>query len=154
MRSMVEYLTQNKLVTYCITALGYIPACFIGISLESYSILAVLIILDVGTGVTRSLVITGGRSVTSKKLGMGVLKKGHMMLIPWLLVLSGHGMGVDLLLVAKAILGGLIASELYSIMGNIYSIYTGEDKPEFDGVAFVLRKSMGMVKKVITKTAE
>jgi hypothetical protein len=145
----MEWFINNKIITYCLTALGYIPACIIGLSIESYSILALFIILDVGTGITRSLVTSGGRSVTSSRLSLGLLKKGHMFVVPWLVTLAGHGMGVDLLLGAKVILGGLIASELYSILGNIYSIYTGEDKPEFDGVKFILKTTLGGFKDFI-----
>jgi len=145
----MHQFVDNKIITYCLTALGYIPACFIGISLESYAILAILLVIDTGTGVTRSILNDGGRAVTSRKFAKGVIKKAHMVIVPWLVVLAGQGMGLDLLLFAKAVLGGLIASELYSILGNIYSIYTGEDKPEFDGVKFIMNSTMKGVKNIL-----
>jgi toxin secretion/phage lysis holin len=145
----MNLFVDNKLITYCLTALGYIPACFIGLSIESYAILGVLLIVDTATGITRSIFNDGGRAVTSRKFATGVIKKAHMVIIPWLVLVAGQGMGVDLLIFAKAVLGALIASELYSILGNVYSIYTEEDKPEFDGVKFVMSSTMNGIKNLL-----
>lgn len=118
----------------------YIPAFLLGLSLQSFTILAVFMLVDVGTGLVRTYVVNGGHSIKSSRLGAGVLSKTCIILIPVLLVWGGEGAGINLLPVAQGTLSVLILAELYSILGNVQSIRLRKDIMEFDAVNFIILK--------------
>lgn len=124
--------------TVVIKNLLYIPAALAGISMENYSILGILLIIDVFTGVWRSAVISGGDSVTSWKGINGLISKFLVLLIPLVVAYMGHGIGIDLNAMVGSALGILITATGYSIIGNIYGIRTGKAVREFDAVRFLL----------------
>lgn len=125
-------------MTVILKNLGYIPAVFLGLSTESYGILAGLMILDTITGVIRAGVVHGWRSVNSHNLSFGILSKMCLILVPLIVALAGRGAGFDLTLVAKGALSILILSEAYSILGNVQSIRIRKDIVEFDAINFLL----------------
>jgi len=116
----------------------YVPAIFVGLSMQSFGILAVLLILDVITGIWRSWSMYGGDSVTSAKAINGIISKFLFLLIPLVVAYMGHGAGLNLVAVAQAALGILIFATGYSIIGNIYTIRTGVAVKEFDAVRLIL----------------
>lgn len=119
---------------------SYIPALFVGLSFESYTILAVFMVLDTILGVIKAAVLSHeGEKVVSYRLKSGILSKISVMLVPLLLAWTGRGIGLDLVAVAQATLALLILSEFYSILGNIYSIYTRKKVDEFDAIGWILR---------------
>lgn len=129
--------------------LGYIPAVFLGLSTESYGILALLMIMDTITGVIRAGVVHGWGSVNSHNLSFGVLSKMCLILTPFVVVIAGRGAGVDLTMVAKGALSVLILSEAYSILGNTQSIRIRKDVLEFDAINVVLSKLRGVLEKLL-----
>lgn len=132
--------------------LGYIPAIFLGLSFQSYTILAIFMIIDTIAGITRSGTLHGWRSVTSFKLTSGILAKSLIILLPLLIALAGIGIGIDLIFLAKGALGMLILAQLYSIIGNIYAIKVKKDIHEFDAVGWVLLKIKFTVEKILLDT--
>lgn len=131
--------------------LGYIPAIFVGLSLESYAILAVLMVIDTLFGITRVAVIYGGRHIKSYKLIAGLLSKLTVLTIPLLMVWAGRGAGLDLLFVAQGTLGVLVLAEFYSILGSVYAIRVRRDVAEFDAVAAVIRTVQRLIENIIKK---
>ena len=132
---------------------SYIVAVFVSLSPESYSILAVFMIVDTFTGIVRSGVIKGWKSVTSHELTSGILAKCLVILVPFLLALAGKGIGLQLDIIAKSALNVLILSELYSILSNIQSIRLKKDIAEFDAVNYLLGTLRAFLEKnVKTKT--
>jgi len=125
----------------------YIPAVFIGLSVESYGVLAALIVLDVVTGIWRVAVIEGGDYVTSWKAINGLVSKFLFLLIPVTVAYMGHGMGIDLIALAKTALSLLTLATGYSIIGNIYGIRTGKVVKEFDAVRLIL----GQIERLLAK---
>lgn len=120
--------------------LGYIPAIFIGLSVESYAVLAIFMVFDTILGIARTYIVHGGKEISSARLTSGIISKLSIILIPLLMAWGGRGAGVDLAMIAQATLGMLILAELYSILGNIYAIRLREDVYEFDAVSWVLRR--------------
>ena len=129
--------------------LGYIPAMLLGLSSESYTILAAFMLIDTITGVARAGVLGGWRSVTSFKFTSGIVSKAVVIIVPLLLVWAGRGAGLDLLPVASAALGILILAQLYSVLGNIYSIHVRRDVHEFDVVELILRQVRIIVERIL-----
>lgn len=130
--------------------LGYIPALFFaGLSGEAHIILAVLMVVDTIFGVIRVYVVYGGEHIRSYRLSAGVLSKLTVLGVPLLIAWGGRGAGLDFLFLAQATLGVLCLAQLYSILGNIYSIRVRRDVKEFDAVAFILRKVQLLIERIL-----
>lgn len=132
----------------------YIPIFFLGLSMKSFGILAMFMLLDVITGMVRAYVVHGGSSIKSYRLGAGILSKLCIILVPVLVVWGGEGANIDLLMVAQGALSVLILAELYSILGNIQSIRLRQDVMEFDAVNFLILKLRDYLEGVIKKDHE
>lgn len=128
---------------------SYIAAALLGLSIESYLILGILMVLDTIGGVMKSYVLYGGYSIKSYKLSSGIISKLTIIGIPVIVAWAGRGVGLDFIGIAKAILGMLILSELYSILGNAYSIRIGKEIEEFDAVGFVIGKARDIIERII-----
>lgn len=126
---------------------------YLNISAESATILGILIVVDVVTGVAKAGSIYGGSAIKSSILERGVLAKLLLVLIPACIALAGKAVGVELSSIAQDTLNVLVLSELYSIVGNIYAVKTGVDKVEFDAVAYVLGQLKGLLKNFIKEDA-
>lgn len=108
-------------------------------------------IIDTITGVARSGTIHGWRSVTSHLMTVGILAKCMVLLVPFLLSLAGHAIGVEVAFIAKSALNVLIISELYSILSNIQSIRLGRDVQEFDAVNYLLTRLRDTLERYVKK---
>lgn len=134
--------------------LMYIPAFFLGLSMQSFGVLAAFMMIDVITGLVRAYTVHGGRSIKSYRLGAGILSKLCIILVPLLVVWGGEGAHIDLLLVGQGALSVLILAELYSILGNIQSIRLRKDVMEFDAVNFIVLKLRDYLESIIKKEHE
>lgn len=128
--------------------LAYVPAILVGLSLHSYGILAIFLILDIITGIWRSAAINGGSSITSWKAINGFMSKFLFLLIPVVLAWAGQGVGLNLVALAQSALGVLILSTGYSIIGNIYTVRTGNAVKEFDAVRIILLQIENLLKRI------
>lgn len=144
-------MTEHITTTAFIKNLGYIPAVLIGLSLESYLILAVLMIIDTLFGIMRVFVIYGGHHIKSYKLVSGVVAKITVIGVPVMLAWAGRGSGIDLYPLAQGTLGVLILAEVYSILGSVYAIRIRKDVPEYDAVSAILRGLQKIIEKIIKK---
>jgi len=129
--------------------IAYVPAIFLGLSHDSYAILAVFMVIDTILGVTRVGIVHGGSHIRSYKLTAGIIAKVCVVLVPLLTVWAGRGVGIDLSLFAQWTLGALILAQFYSILSNIFSIHKREDVDEFDAVSFVLKKLRAIIEKML-----
>lgn len=136
---MTEAITSKwiaaKNITYVIAVFAYLH-----VSVETIIILTTLMAIDVITGVIRSGVLHGWRTVTSHLLSIGVMKKLLFLMIPFILALSAKGVGVDLMWVISWAISALILSETYSALSNIYAIHTKKDVEEFDAMSYILER--------------
>lgn len=126
----------------------------VGLSIESFAIFGVLIVIDTITGVARTMIIHGGRSFTSSKLTSGVIAKAFIISVPLLVAWAGKGAGIDMTALAQGVLSVLIIAELYSILGNIYAIHIRRDVAEFDAVAFILGKTRTIIENILKNTTK
>jgi toxin secretion/phage lysis holin len=143
-------MTTHEITTITVLKnMGYIPAIILGLSTESYAILAVLMLIDTITGVIRAGVVHGWRSVNSHNLSFGILSKMCLILVPLIVAMASRGSGLDLTLVAKGSLSAIILSEAYSILGNVQSIRIRKDIQEFDAIHFILVKLRKILEKLL-----
>lgn len=111
---------------------------YFNIEAEVFCTFAILLGIDYITGVWKAKAL--GHSITSNKMKYGLISKFSLILIPLVLALAAKGLQMeahDILLVGMNI---LILSETYSIIGNIYSIRTKQELPEYDAVAMIGKK--------------
>ena len=130
---------------------AYIPALLIGLSMESYVILAVLMLIDTLFGLIRVGIIHGARNIKSYKLIAGALSKITVIALPFILVWAGRGAGLDFTPIAQATLGVLVLAEIYSIVGSMYAIRVKRDVPEWDAVSWILRSVQKVIENIIKK---
>jgi toxin secretion/phage lysis holin len=149
----MEFATATT-ATAAIKNTGYVALFvlsveYLGITPISLVILTCLIITDVATGILKSAAIHGWVSIRSSVFQRGIIAKCLLIVAPLSLAVAGKGIGFSTSVLAQSVLNLLILSETYSIFGNINAVRTGEEKAEFDAVAFVLSKVRETLKKII-----
>lgn len=147
----METITTKFSIYTLLKNFSYIGASLLSLNIESYSILGIFMIVDTVTGVARSGTIHGWRSITSHVMTVGILAKCMVLLVPFLLSLAGHAIGVEVAFIAKSALNVLIISELYSILSNIQSIRLGREVQEFDAVNYLLTKLRDTLERYVKK---
>ncbi len=113
--------------------------------------LAVFMALDMFLGWVKASVVDTIENPTSKKAKKGILVKSVIFAIP---IVVGVIWGAladkeSAMKVVNVQLTALLIAEGYSIVGNAYSIYTGEELSEFDAITFLLKKTAGKIKLVL-----
>ena len=132
--------------------LAYVPAAIAGISIGSYFVLACLLVFDIATGMWRSAIVNGGGSLKSFRALNGFFSKFLFLSVPVVIAYMGHGIGLNLNAIATASLGVLTLGTGYSILGNIYTIRTGQAVAEFDALRVILRSIEGILNKYMVPT--
>lgn len=147
-------MTHEPFSTFSLAKnLAYIPAFLLGLSSESYVILACFMALDTFLGVMRVYVVHGGKYIRSYKLTAGIVSKLSVLLVPLLIAYTGKGVGLDMLWLAQWALGALLLAQFYSIVSNIYSIRLQKDVDEFDAVSWVLRRVQKVIEKALLESS-
>jgi hypothetical protein len=141
----VSLWTAFKNSTYVMAFLASVQ--YLGFHPETLAIFTGLMLIDLVTGIARTLKNHGGKGITSSGLRDGVLKKTLLLVALFTLGLTGKGVGFDLTRLIQASVTVLILAECYSILGNVHSATTGKSKNEFDAISYILDQ----VKQVITK---
>lgn len=136
-------MEQNQIILW-IKNLLYIPAFFIALGIPeqtswSITILTILMLVDFITGVSASYKINGRCSITSKRMTSGALSKLVILLIPFIIAITGKGIGIDFMTYVQGSLVILILSEAYSNLGNIQSFRIGKKVAEVDAVSLLLQ---------------
>lgn len=98
----------------------------------------VLIVIDYLTGLGKAYQL--GHSITSNKMKYGIVSKLALVTVPITLAVAAKGLDKDADILLTASMSILIISEVYSIIGNYYSMTTGEEMPEYDAVAAIAKK--------------
>jgi len=122
---------------------------WIGLNPQAMAVFSILMLVDIATGVTRAAIVSGGRSVRSAVLKKGVVAKLLILTAIFSVALAGKGIGFDMAVLAQAAVNVLILGELYSILGNVHSVRTGNKKIEFDAVAFILSRVRELLEKAM-----
>lgn len=118
---------------------------YLGLDQEIFTALGWLLFIDYFTGVWKAKTL--GHTISSNKMKYGVVSKFSLMLIPFVFALAAKAMDTNAANVLFVGMNILVLSEVYSIIGNIYSIRTKEEMPEFDAVAALGHK----IRKILIK---
>lgn len=146
--STTSTLTTLKNSSY---VLGFIASVeWLGYRPESVVILLALMLLDLGTGLTRARKQEGGSAITSASLKRGITAKLLMLSAMVSVALTARGTGIPLENLAQGMMTILMLGELYSILGNIHSSKTGKKKVEFDAVSVILNKVKTLIDKLVS----
>lgn len=108
---------------------------YLNIAEEPFLIFGVLLVIDYLTGIAKARAL--GQSITSNKMKYGFASKGSLLLLPIVIALGIKAVGGDSHYVLLAGMNILIISEVYSIIGNIYSLGKKEEFPEYDALAMI-----------------
>lgn len=127
----------------------YIPILWVGLPLDAYGILFILMIIDIVSGVAASYVIRGKHSIKSHLFSTGIVSKVILLTMPLVLALVAKGVGIDIVGFASNVLSLFILSEGYSIVGNYISIRRKEYIEEFDAIGFILSGIQKTLLKII-----
>lgn len=132
---MLEATTTIKIIwNFLIVLLSGVLA-YLEISQEPFTIFAILLVIDYITGVWKAKTL--GISITSNKMKYGLISKLSLLIIPIVLAMGAKATGADYHYILLSGMYIFILSEIYSIIGNIYCMNTGEELPEYDAVAML-----------------
>ena len=133
---------------------GYVVAFIVGMEWlglppDVLSLLCVLMVFDIITGVSSAYSRKGGSVIQSKTLIRGVTSKIVLLIFIFSLAITAKIVGFE----ADSFLSGAVSvialGELYSIGGNAHSIRTGKPKHEFDALAIILKQIRRFIDKMI-----
>jgi hypothetical protein len=132
-------MTGSKVAIWwaCAVILNY---CWL--SHEAMIIYAILIWVDFATWVMASFYVN--EDVTSKRSVKWLVKKLSLLMIPFVMALFFKWTGYDAQVILTTTLAILIASEAYSVLGNLYSIQTGERVKESDAIKWLLKRLLNI----------
>lgn len=146
--------TSNNGILAVLKNSSYVVAFFLGLNIQAVAILTVFLLLDIVTGVLKSVVIYGGRAFSSRSLSHGVLSKLLLITVPFILVWAGKGAGIDFTEFANNSLKVFILAEAYSILGNIYAIRIKKEVREFDAISWILENIRTVLLRLATSTKD
>lgn len=116
--------------------------------------LAVLMVLDMCLVWVKFSIHKDLPNPSSKEAKLGVLKKTLILLLPLLIGVAyrivTHDISVSIKIINVA-LSALALAEIYSNIGHIYTIYTGEILSEFDAITFFIKKIGQIIKGLLEK---
>ena len=121
---------------------------YLGIDTEAYFIYSVLLIIDLFTGWAKAGRL--GIARTSIRMKYGILTKLMLLLMPIVLALGAKAVGVEFKTILDVCMTILVLSEVYSIIGNMYAIKSGDELPEYDAIAMI----GGKLRNVLIKLGE
>lgn len=109
----------------------------LGLDVNKLFILSFLMFLDLTTGATKAYL--SKEPITSSRLSAGILSKIMLLIIPLTIALMAKGVDMDLVWLVSFTVSILIVAEAYSVVGNIYTIKTGETVKEIDAVSAIVK---------------
>lgn len=117
------------------------------ISAELLTLCAVIIGLDIVTGSIREWLTDNFKS---REFIKGMFSKFILMLVPFIMVIAGKGVGLDMSGIINLVLGTFIVAESYSTLGNIVQIRQGDKSiSEQDAITMVISKAQSIIKSVL-----
>jgi phage-related holin len=130
--------TTMKLVFNLFLTSGAVFMYSIGIDINAMYYLSILLVIDYMTGLMKASRV--GESITSHKMKYGVVSKLSIVIIPISFAITARALGLEFGAFLKIAFNLIILSELYSIVGNIYSIRTKEQLPEMEVISIIASK--------------
>lgn len=132
---MIETTTFIKIIWNSFVVLFSGILAYLEISQEPFTLFALLLVIDYITGLAKAKTL--GHSITSNKMNYGLISKLSLIIVPLVVAMGAKALGADSHYVLTSGMYILILSEVYSIIGNIYSARTKEEFPEYDALAMI-----------------
>lgn len=132
---MIETTTFIKIIWNSFVVLFSGILAYLEISQEPFTLFALLLVIDYITGLAKAKNL--GHSITSNKMKYGLISKLSLIIVPLVVAMGAKALGADSHYVLTSGMYILILSEVYSIIGNIYSARTKEEFPEYDALAMI-----------------
>ena len=118
---------------------------YVGIKTEPFTILWVLMLADMVTGISRQYILDR-QLITSHRWWYGLVKKTYTLVGILSLALAIKWVGLSGETFLMVTLSGFIGAELYSVIQNIYIFHTGKKVSEFDATSFVFRSILRVIR--------
>lgn len=116
---------------------------YLGIDAKIFGFYVALLFIDFITGVIKGAV---NKDLSSRKAINGFFSKFTILLLILSLGVFGKINEYDMSYILSGTFFALSLAELYSIIGNAYEIRTGKKVTEYDAVALILSKALGLIK--------
>jgi len=120
---------------------------YLKLDTEVLAIFSGLLIIDIITGWFK--VISLGMKPRSWRLANGIISKVVLITIPLVMALGAKAVHVDITWLFYVVVDALILSEVYSILGNIYTINTKKHVEEFDVLSKILKLIRNTLNKIL-----
>lgn len=121
---------------------------YLGIDGEAFVLFSILLFIDYVSGIWKAKSLK--HSITSNKMKYGIISKLSLIMVPVTLAIGAKAVGADFSSVLIVGMNILVLSEVYSIIGNVYSIRTKQELPEYDAVALIGKK----LRSILIKASE
>ena len=143
----IDYISSFIIDFFKLVAYGL----FVSLNLEKepFGILIALICLDSLVGAIRS--VSAGNQFKFSVLLWGFCLKMCFIVIPLAVTLMGKSLGRDFSVTVSITVSVLSVSEVYSILGNIYSAKYKEDLKKIDFVSILIKTARDTIEKSFIK---
>jgi len=132
----------------------YVPlivcCAYLNLSWESLTLLALLLTIDLVTGIAKVYVIDR-TELKSYRAIAGVIAKVSILLIPIVLSIVAKQANYDMKFFTDTIITMLMLAETFSIIGNIRSIHQRKRVEEIDAISFVLNRISDIIVQLLKK---
>lgn len=132
---MIETATVIKIIWNSFVAILGGVLAYLEISEEPFTLFAILLVIDYITGLWKAKTLK--HSITSNKMKYGLISKLSLIIVPVVIAIGAKAVGGDSHYILLAGVWILVISEVYSIIGNIYSTRTKQEFPEYDALATI-----------------
>lgn len=126
---------------------------YVWISPDMITLLTMLMILDVATGICKRLAL-GKKDITSRKLWVGMVSKvfilAILLLLAWAFKITTLGNETAIAIV----IWGFIFAEMYSSIQNIYIMLSKKEVTEYDAFTIIIGWLLAFVRNKIEKTLD
>lgn len=135
----------------------YPPIMFIfnytWVNREVFTILSILMMLDMVTGVAKTIVLWW--KPTSERFIIGLISKCLLLLVPMVIGLIAKGaFQIDITMFVRWVLWALVLAEWYSVLQNIVSTVQKKEIKEYDAMTLVLTTILERVQDMLTNLAK
>jgi phage-related holin len=126
-----------KAIFYVIVGVASTSIHYIGVKNDIVLTLTTLMIADWLTGILKAHQLE--IELTSKKSNKGLIEKLMLLIIPVSIGIVFKVINIPIGITVQTVFSLLIVTELYSLIGNCYCVYTKEDIKEYDAVSAAIR---------------
>jgi len=148
-KPVAEISTGIKTLLFAIHGVISFVVAWAEIDIDLITVLTVLIVIDFVTGLGKAHTLK--EHITSNKMKYGVVSKASILLIVFSLAVAGKAIDADIHVLLEFLISMLVISELYSIIGNVVCIRSGEEMPEYDAISIIGKRIRNLLDKMAGK---